>query len=129
MGDFCKKELTPSKKSNGLNIYTYKDYTKQLPFMVTEYENTSNNYFKTITEVTGIGNKSFCIYWDDYASEDDTTVTKPLPPKSMTCAIVLKYFNSTIFSCSSSIAVSSVSETSSLEAAAKKKLILLYLLK
>ena len=39
----------------------------------------------------------------------------------MTCVIVLKYSNSTIFSCSSSIAVSSVCETSSLEAEAKKK--------
>ena len=121
MVDFCKKELTPSKKSNGLNIYTYKNYTKQLPFMVTGYENTSNNYFKTTTEVTGKGDKSFCIYCDDYASEDETTVIKPLPPKSMTCVIVLKYSNSTIFSCSSAIAVSSASETSSLEAAAKKK--------
>ena len=107
MVDFCKKELTPSKKSNGLNIYIYKDYTRQLPLMATGYENTSNNYFKTITEVTGKGNKSFYIYCDDYASEDDTTVIKPLPPKSMTCVIVLKYSNSTIVSYSSSIAVSS----------------------
>ena len=53
--DGKKKELTPTKKSNGLNIYTYKNYTKQLPFMVTGYENTSNNYFKTTTEVPGKG--------------------------------------------------------------------------
>ena len=121
MVDFCKKELTPTKKSNGLNIYTYKNYTKQLPFMVTGYENTSNNYFKTTTEVTGKGEKSFCIYCDDYATEDETTVIKPLPPKSMTCVIVLKYSNSTIFSCSSAIAGSSANEASSLEASAKNK--------
>ena len=121
MVDFCKKELTPTKKSNGLNIYTYKNYTKQLPFMVTGYENTSSNYFKTTTEVTGKGDKSFCIYCDDYATEDETTVIKPLPPKSMTCVIVLKYSNSTIFSCSSAIAGSSANEASSLEASAKNK--------
>jgi len=122
MISFCKKELTPEKKSNGLlNIYTYKNYTKQLPFMVTGYENTSNNYLKTTTKVTGKGDKSFCIYCDNYASEDETTVIKPLPPKSMTCVIVLKYSNSTIFTCSSSISGSSANEAKTLEEEAKNK--------
>ena len=121
MVSFCKKEITPSKKSNGLNIYTYKEYTKQLPFMVTGYENTTNNYFVTETEVKGKGDKTFCIYCDNYASEDETTVTKPLPPKSMTCVIILKYSNSTIFSCSSGIAPSSAQEAYELEKEAKNK--------
>ena len=110
MIDFCKKNITPSKKSNGLNIYTYKNYTKQLPFMVTAYENTSNNYYKTITEVTCKGEKSFCIYCDNHASESDTVVEKQLPARSMTCVIILKYSNSSIFSCSSTIQASSESE-------------------
>ena len=121
MVDFCKKNITPTKKSNGLNIYTYKTYTKQLPFMIVGYENTSNNYFKTISEISAKGEKSFCIYCDNFASEDEESVTKPLPPKSMTCVIILKYSNSSIFSCSSSIAGSSSQEASQLEYAAKKK--------
>ena len=46
------KKIKPSKKSNGLNIYTYKTYTKQFSFMVTPYENISNNCNKTTTELT-----------------------------------------------------------------------------
>lgn len=110
MVDFCKKNITPSKKSNGLNIYTYKTYTKQLPFMVTAYENTSSNYYKTTTEVTCKGDKSFCIYCDNNASENETKVIKQLPPKSMTCVIILKYSNSSIFSCSSTIQASTEKE-------------------
>ena len=110
MVDFCKKNITPSKKSNGLNIYTYKTYTKQLPFMVTAYENTSSNYYKTTTEVTCKGEKSFCIYCDNNASENETKVIKQLPPKSMTCVIILKYSNSSIFSCSSTIQASTEKE-------------------
>ena len=121
MVDFCKKNITPTKKSNGLNIYTYKTYTKQLPFMIIGYENTSNNYYKTISEISAKGEKSFCIYCDNYATEDDTEVTKPLPPKSMTAVIIMKYSNSSIFSCSSSIAGSSEQEAKQLEAAAKNK--------
>ena len=121
MTDFCKKYITPSKKSGGLNIYTYKEYTKQLPFMIVAYENTSNNYYKTISEVTSKGDKSFCFYCDKYATEDETTVTKPLPPKSMTCVILLKYSNSSIFTCSSSIAASSQQEANQIELNAKKK--------
>ena len=122
MIDYCKKNITPKNKSNGLKIYTYNKYTKQLPFMVTCYENTSNNYFKTISEVSAKGEKSFCIYCDNYATEDEETVTKPLPPKSITCVIILKYSNSSIFSCSSAIAGSSSQEAQQLESAAKKKM-------
>ena len=110
MVDFCKKNITPIKKSNGLNIYTYKTYTKQLPFMVTAYENTSSNYYKTTTEVTCKGEKSFCIYCDNNASENETKVIKQLHPKSMTCVIILKYSNSSIFSCSSTIQASTEKE-------------------
>jgi hypothetical protein len=110
MIDFCKKNVTPNKKSSGLSIYTYKTYTKQLPFMVTAYENTSNNYYKTTTEITCKGEKSFCIYCDHHATEKDNIVTKQLPPKTMTCVIILKYSNSSIFSCSSTIQASSEQE-------------------
>ena len=110
MVDFCKKNITPIKKSNGLNIYTYKTYTKQLPFMVTAYENTSSNYYKTTTEVTCKGEKSFCIYCDNNASENETKVIKQLHPMSMTCVIILKYSNSSIFSCSSTIQASTEKE-------------------
>ena len=112
--DFCRKNITPVKKSGGLSIYTYKTYTKELPFMITAYENTSSNYYITISEVKAQGEKSFCIYCDDYATEDDTSVEKPLPPKSTTCVILLKYSNSSIFSCSSSIGQSSAQEAASI---------------
>ena len=44
--------------------------------MITAYQNTLSNYYK------------YCI---DYATEDDTTVIKPLPPNSITCSLILKY--------------------------------------
>ena len=122
MISFCKKEITPEIKSDGaLKIYSYRTYTKQLPFMVTGYENTSNNYLKLTTDVKEKGDKSFCIYCDNYASEDETTVIKPIPPKSMTCVIVLKYSNSSIFTCTSSICGSSTNEAKTLEEKGKNK--------
>jgi len=78
------KKIKLSKKSNGLKIYTYKTYTKQFSFMVTPYENISNNYYKTTTELTFKGEKSFCIYCNNNASENETKVIKQLAPKSMT---------------------------------------------
>ena len=78
------KKIKPSKKSNGLNIYTHKTYTKQFSFMVTPYENISNNYYKTTTELTFKGEKLFCIYCNNNASENETKVIKQLAPKSMT---------------------------------------------
>jgi hypothetical protein len=68
-------------------------------------------------------NETCSYYWcvNKYASEDETTVTKPLPPKSMTCVIMLKYSNSSIFSCSSSIAASSQQEANKLDLEAKNK--------
>ena len=89
--------------------------------MVTAYENTSSNYYKTTTEVTCKGDKSFCIYCDNNASENETKVIKQLPPKSMTCVIILKYSNSSIFSCSSTIQASTEKE-------AKAKIILILIL-
>ena len=122
MISFCKKEITPEIKSDGaLKIYSYRTYTKQLPFMVTGYENTSNNYLKLTTDVKEKGDKSFYIYCDNYASEDETTVIKPIPPKSMTCVIVLKYSNSSIFTCTSSICGSSTNEAKTLEEKGKNK--------
>jgi hypothetical protein len=107
---FCKKNVTPTKKSNGINIYTYKTYTKQLPFMITVYENTSNNYFKTSINVSGKGDKTCCIYCDNIASEKDTKVVKQLPPQSISCVIILKYSNSSIISISTTITSSSKEE-------------------
>ena len=112
--DYCRKNITPTRKSNGLNIYSYKACTKEFPFMITAYQNTSSNYYKTSSEVSGQGGKSFCIYCDDYATEDDTKVVKPLPPNSITCVIILKYSLSSIFTCSSSIAGSSAQEAASI---------------
>ena len=69
--------------------------------MVTPYENISNNYYKTTTELIFKGEKSFCVYCNDNASENETKVIKQLAPKSMAFVIMLKYSNSSIFSCSS----------------------------
>ena len=52
--------------------------------MVTPYENISNNCNKTTTELTFKGEKSFCIYCNNNASENETKVIKQLAPKSMT---------------------------------------------
>ena len=55
------------------------------------------------------GTKSFCIYCDSEASEDDIKVTKQIPPNSARAIAIMKYTNSSLFSISYSVQASSPS--------------------
>jgi hypothetical protein len=55
------------------------------------------------------GTKSFCIYCDSEASEDDIKVTKQIPPNSARAIAIMKYTNSSLFSISYSVQASSAS--------------------
>jgi hypothetical protein len=104
---YCKVSgIKPNKDSRGIEMYT-QNYGKDLPFMLLAFTNTSNNYFQANIETKARGTKSFCIYCDSDASEDDTKVTKQLPPNSSRAIVIMKHTNSSLFSISYSVSASS----------------------
>ena len=104
---YCKVSgIKPNKDSRGIEMYT-QNYGKDLPFMLLAFTNTSNNYFQANIETKARGTKSFCIYCDLDASEDDTKVTKQLPPNSSRAIVIMKHTNSSLFSISYSVSASS----------------------
>ena len=104
---YCKVSgIKPSKDSRGIETYT-QNYGKDLPFMVLAFNNTSSNYFQANVETKARGTKSFCIYCDSDASEDDIKVTKQIPPNSARAIVIMKHTNSSLFSISYSVQQSS----------------------
>ena len=75
--------------------------------MLLVFNNTSSNYFQANVETKARGTKSFCIYCDNDASEDDNKVTKQLPPNTARSIVIMKYSNSSLFSISYSVSASS----------------------
>ena len=104
---YCKVSgIKPNKDSRGIETYT-QNYGKDLPFMLLVFNNTSSNYFQANVETKARGTKSFCIYCDNDASEDDNKVTKQLPPNTARSIVIMKYTNSSLFSISYSVSASS----------------------
>ena len=107
---YCKVSgIKPNKDSRGIEIYT-QNYGKDLPFMLLVFNNTSSNYFQANIEAKARGTRSFCIYSDSDASEDDTKVTKQLPPNTPRSIVIMKYTNSSLFSISYGVSASSASK-------------------
>ena len=100
--------LLCNRDSRGIETYT-QNYGKDLPFMLLAFNNTSSNYFQINVETKARGTKSFCIYCDTDASEDDIKVTKQLPPNSSRAIVIMKHTNSSLFSISYSVQASSAS--------------------
>ena len=106
---YCKVSgIKPNKDSRGIEMYT-QNYGKDLPFMLLAFNNTSNNYFQANIETKARGTKSFCIYCDTDATEDDTKVTKQLPPNTARAVVIMKHTNSSLFSISYSVSASNAS--------------------
>ena len=104
---YCKVSgIKPNKDSRGIETYT-QNYGKDLPFMLLVFNNTSSNYFQANVETKARGTKSFCIYCDNDASEDDNKVTKQLPPNTARSIVIMKHTNSSLFSISYSVSASS----------------------
>ena len=80
--------------------------------MLLVFNNTSSNYFQANVETKARGTKSFCIYCDNDASEDDNKVTKQLPPNTARSIVIMKYTNSSLFSISYSVSASSAAAAS-----------------
>jgi len=98
MFSYCKiKNINPNEDSKGCEIYT-QNYGKDLPFMLIVFNNTGSNNLQANVETKSRGTKSYCIYCDSDASEDDLKVSKDLPPNTSRSVIIMKYTNSSLFS-------------------------------
>ena len=100
MYSYCKeKRINPTRDSRGFEIYT-QNYGKDLPFMLLVFNNTGSSNLQANIEAKARGTKSFCIYCDSDATEDDLKVSKDLPPGTARSVVILKYTNSSLFSIS-----------------------------
>jgi hypothetical protein len=97
MIDYCKKNVKKSK-SNGMNIYATPSYSDDFPFSVTYFENEKNPDSLVILNITYKGDKSFCYYCDDIATEEDIKLEKELPKDGNQIVLLMKYNLSSIFS-------------------------------
>ena len=97
MIDYCKKNVKKSK-SNGMNIYATPSYSDDFPFSVTYFENEKNPDNLVILNITYKGDKSFCYYCDDIATEEDIKLEKELPKDGNQIVLLMKYNLSSIFS-------------------------------
>ena len=68
-----------------------------IPFETAVFENYTDKDYKVKLNVVGKGEKSFCFYADEIASENDITTIKELPKNSVAIFTVLKYGVSSIF--------------------------------
>ena len=97
MADYVKKKFNKSK-NNGMIIYTTPSYSDDVPFMVTYFENEKNIDHLITLNINYKGDKSFCYYCDDYASEDDVKIIKELPGYGSNIVLIMKYTLSSIYS-------------------------------
>ena len=94
---YCRQYIPPVKCSNGVYLYRTSTNMDSLPFETAVFENYTNKNYKVKVNVVGKGQKSFCFYDDEIASENDISVTKELPINSLTIFSVLRYSLSSIF--------------------------------
>lgn len=94
---YCRTYVPPTKCSNGVYLYRAATNMDSIPFETAIFENYTEKDFKVKLNVVGKGEKSFCFYNDEIASEADITAVKELPKNSVAIFTVLKYGNSSIF--------------------------------
>ena len=97
MIDYVKKNVNKSK-NNGMTIYVTPSYSGNLPFMAAYFENELKNNHLITLNISYKGDKSFCYYCDDYATEDDVKIIKELPTKGFNVVLIMKYTLSSIYS-------------------------------
>jgi len=69
---------------------------KDLPYRPV-FENYTEKDYKVKLNIVGKGEKSFCFYADEIATENDITMIKELPKNSVAVFTALKYSTSSIF--------------------------------
>ena len=96
---YCQQKVDkPTKDKSGMNIYISKNYNSEVPFMIACFVNPTKTSYKVRLEVKGKGSKSFCIYNDSTATENDSSVIKEVKSGSACTFSVLKYTLSSMFS-------------------------------
>ena len=97
MVDYVKKNVKKSK-NNGMSIYVNPSYSDDFPFMIAYFENELKNDHLITFNISYKGEKSFCYYCDDYASEEDVKIIKELPVSGSNIVLIMKYTLSSIYS-------------------------------
>ena len=100
---YCKENLKPTNHKTGIQIYISKNYSSDLPFLVVGFVNPTQQNYKVQLEIKPKGAKSFCIYNDAIATENDTQVIKEIKSGSAKTISIMKYTLSSMFSLSYSI--------------------------
>ena len=95
---YCRQYVPPIKCSNGVYLYRTSTSMDSLPFEAAIFENYTQNNYRVKVNVIGKGQKSFCFYKDEIATENETSTIKELLVNSVAVFTVLKYTLSSILS-------------------------------
>ena len=97
MYNYCIQNCKSSQKNKGLKIYKSENFNNVIPFTLLCFSNTTKKRLKVKLNVKYEGQKSFCIYNDDTASEFDSSVIKQLEPEgqpgSTKTILIMDYAN------------------------------------
>ena len=94
---YCRAYVPPTKCSNGVYLYRAATNMDSIPFETAIFENYTDKDYKVKLNIVGKGEKSFCFYADEIATENDITMIKELPKNSVAVFTALKYSTSSIF--------------------------------
>ena len=96
---YCQQKVDkPTKDKSGMQIYISKNYNSDIPFMLACFVNPTPTSYKVKLEVKAKGSKSFCIYNNSEATENDSSVIKEVKSGSAATFSIMKYSVSSMFS-------------------------------
>jgi hypothetical protein len=99
-----QKVASPTKDKTGMQVYVSKNYSSEIPFMVACFVNPTQTNYKVRLEIKGKGSsKTYCIYNDSTATENDSSVIKEVKSGSAVTMSIMKYSSSSLFSLAYSI--------------------------
>jgi hypothetical protein len=96
--DYCKKKGELYPQDNGVNFYITKPFDNDIPYKVLTIENPTDNDCAVTIEVKYKGDKRFCFYCDDDATENYIDVLKIIKAKETKVIIIMRYSLSSAFS-------------------------------
>ena len=97
MIDYVKKNVKKSK-NNGMIIYSTPSSSDYFPFTIAHFENEKNVDHLIKFTINYKGEKGFCFYCDDLASEDEFKIEKELPGNGSNIVLIMKYTLTSTFS-------------------------------
>ena len=96
---YCKQKIVnPVKDKSGMIIYISKNYNSEIPFILACFVNPTTLNYKVKLEIEAKGSKSFCIYNDSLATENDSFVIKEVKSGMAATFSIMKYSLSSMFS-------------------------------